>query len=56
MAEMLNAKAKELFNTGKFPEALKEYKDAIARNKNEAKYYCNRGLCYIKLMEFIPAI
>ena len=37
---------------GKFPEALKEYEEAIRRNPDGAKFYSNAGQVYIKLMEF----
>jgi len=35
-----------------FPEAVKEYDEAIKRNPKEAKYLCNRGTTYMKLMAF----
>ena len=37
---------------GKFPDALKEYEEAVRRNPDVAKYYSNIGQVYIKLMEF----
>ncbi|KAL4476381.1 hypothetical protein ABPG74_010114 [Tetrahymena malaccensis] len=52
LAEEHNEKAKAFFTDGKFPQALQEYNECIKRNPKEAKYYCNRGICYQKLMEF----
>ena len=40
---------------GKFPQALKEYEEAIKRNPENPKYYSNLGTAYIKLMEFARA-
>jgi len=35
---------------------MKEYEEAIKRDPTNAKYYCNRGMCFIKLMGFPSAI
>lgn len=45
LADEANAKANELFKAGKFPDAKKEYDEAVKRNPKMAKYYCNRGVC-----------
>ena len=56
IAEQENQKANELYKSGKYPEALKVYEEAIKRNPKLPKYYTNRAQCYIKLMEFYRAI
>lgn len=56
IAEEHNEKAKVLFTEGKFPLALKEYSESIRRSPKDPKYYTNRGICYIKLMEFPSAL
>ena len=56
IAEQENQKANELYTSGKYPEALKIYEEAIKRNPKLPKYYTNRAQCYIKLMEFYRAI
>lgn len=56
IAEKNNAEANELFKQGDFPKALQQYNETIKRNPNEAKYYCNRGVCFMKLMEYGRAV
>ena len=55
-AEEHNNKGKELFTAGKFPEALKEYDEAIKRSPSEAKLYSNKSACLVKLMDFTDAL
>lgn len=52
IAEEHNEKAKVLFQEGKYPLALQEYNECVKRAPSDPKYYCNRGICYQKLMEF----
>ena len=56
LAEEANARANELFKVGSFPAAIQEYDEAIARGPTVAKYYCNRGSSYLKLMEPVSAL
>lgn len=51
-AEEHNEKAKVFFQDGKYPAALQEYNECVKRAPTDPKYYCNRGIAYIKLMEF----
>lgn len=52
LAEKHNEQGAALYKDGKFPDALKEYEEAVRRNPAVAKYYSNEGQVYIKLMEF----
>lgn len=52
IAEENNNKGNEFYKAGKFPDALREYNEAIKRNPNLPKYYSNRASAYQKLMEF----
>lgn len=42
----------DLFKQGKFPEAIKEYKEALKRNPKEFIIHYNLGITYMKLGEF----
>jgi stress-induced-phosphoprotein 1 len=49
----LSAEAKErgnaLVKDGKYPEAIKEYEEAVKRNPEDHTLYANRAMCYMKL-------
>jgi stress-induced-phosphoprotein 1 len=43
LAAEANTKGNELFKEGKFPDAKKNYDEAVRRDPKNPKYYCNRG-------------
>jgi stress-induced-phosphoprotein 1 len=55
LAEENNTKANDFYKGGKFPDALKEYNEAIKRNPTNPKFYSNRAAVFMKLMEFSSA-
>jgi len=56
IAEEHNAKANDLFKSGKFPEAIKEYSESIKRNPKNPKYYNNRAAALIEVLDLSHAI
>lgn len=48
-------KGNALFKEGKFPDAIKEFDEALRRDPTNHTYYTNRSLAYIKLMEPVRA-
>lgn len=56
LAEQHRLKGNELYGQGKFPDAIKEYDEAIKRSPKDAKLYANRSTALMKLMEYPTAL
>jgi len=56
VSEEHRIKGNELFQAGKFPEAVKEYDEGLKRDPSNAKIYANRGTAYLKLLEYPSAL
>lgn len=51
-SEEHKAKGNELYNAGKFIEAIPEYTEALKRDPKNYKVYSNRAACYTKIMDW----
>lgn len=51
-SEEAKQRGNQLYNDGKFREAIAEYTEAIKRNPQNYKVYSNRAACFQKLMEW----
>lgn len=47
-AEKFKAKGNELFKAGRYPEAIKQYTEAIRAHPEHPVYYSNRAMAYLK--------
>ena len=56
LGEEARERGNALFKDQKFPEAVKEYTEAIARNPQDHKAYSNRSASYTKLTAFNEAL
>jgi len=56
LAEQNNKKAYDLYKAGNLEEALTEYTEAIRRNPQNARYWCNRAEAYMKVLSYNDAI
>ena len=51
-SEEHKAKGNELYNAGKFVDAIQEYSESIKRDPKNYKVYSNRAACYTKMMDW----
>jgi len=56
ISEQHRLKGNELYGQGKYPEAIKEYEEAIRRNPSDARLYANKATALMKLMEYPSAM
>jgi stress-induced-phosphoprotein 1 len=56
LAEQHRLKGNELYGQAKYPDAIKEYDEAVKRNPSDHKLYANRGTALMKLMEYPTAL
>jgi stress-induced-phosphoprotein 1 len=56
ISEQHRVKGNQLYGEGKYPEAIKEYEEAIKRNPKDAKLYANKATALMKLLEHPSAL
>lgn len=56
IAEQHKIKGNDLFQGGKFVDALKEYDEAVKRDPTNKALYSNRSACLLKLMDPVRAL
>lgn len=56
IAEQHKIKGNDLFQAGKFVDALKEYDEAVKRDPINKALYSNRSACLLKLMDPVRAL
>ncbi|KAH7822463.1 putative stress-induced-phosphoprotein 1 [Monocercomonoides exilis] len=54
--EEARLRGNDLFASGQFAEAIKEYTDAIKRNPKDVRTWSNRAACHTKLMNWSGAL
>jgi tetratricopeptide (TPR) repeat protein len=52
-SEKFKQKGNAAFSESKYAEAIQYYTDAISGNANCAVFFCNRSLCYSKLLRWV---
>ncbi|KAI9022487.1 hypothetical protein DFJ74DRAFT_93060 [Hyaloraphidium curvatum] len=55
LAEAARERGNDFFKKGQWPDAVKEYTEAIKRNEDDPRSWSNRAACYIKLMSIPEA-
>ncbi|KAJ3343608.1 hypothetical protein HDU93_007489 [Gonapodya sp. JEL0774] len=55
LATEARERGNDLFKKGKWPEAVKEYTEAVKRDETDPRNYSNRAACYLKLMAIAEA-
>lgn len=55
LSDAARERGNDFFKKGQWPEAIKEYTEAIKRNESDPRNWSNRAACYIKLMSIPQA-
>jgi stress-induced-phosphoprotein 1 len=55
LADAARERGNDFFKKGSWPDAVREYSEAIKRNEDDARNWSNRAACYIKLMSIPEA-
>eukprot|EP00667_Euglena_gracilis_P006068 EG_transcript_6116 len=55
-AQAAKERGNELFKLNKYPEAIREYDEAIRRKPDDHTFYSNRAACFMKMGEYSHAM